>query len=97
MPPSPLLRTHVTGLGIRLELGTWSYGNGRTLQEAADDLVARLSSHALALRRGRLRFHSEMPLPDPALLDFLWELGEVADHPERVRAKVFGSEGPTRG
>ncbi len=92
----PLLRTHVTGLGIRLELGTWSYGNGRTLQEAADDLVARLATHAVALRGGGLRFHSEMPLPDPALLDFLWEIGEVAGDPDRVRARLFGDEDTTR-
>jgi hypothetical protein len=88
----PLLRTQVTGLGIRLELGTWCYGNGRTLPEAADDLVARLSSHATALRAGGMRFHSEMPMPDPALLDFLWELGDVAGKPEQVRARIFGDE-----
>lgn len=97
MDALPLLRTHLAGMGVRLELGSWSYGNGRTVEEAADDLVARLTIQARALRAGGFRLHPEVQPPDPAYLDFLWELGEVAGEPGRVRARVFGSGGPTRG
>ena len=75
--------------GIRLELGSWSYGNGRTVQEAADDLVARLIQQGTALRRNGLRFTSELPPPDRDLLDFLWEIGELAARGEDVRPVVF--------
>jgi hypothetical protein len=86
----PLLRTHPTGSGIRLELGSWSYGNGRTLQEAADDLVARLTVQARAIRAGRMRFTSELGLPDPDYMQFLWRLGELADRPDTIREEIFG-------
>jgi hypothetical protein len=86
----PLLRTHLTGSGIRLELGQWSYGNGRTLQEAADDLVARLTAQGRAIHAGRIRFGSELGVPDPAYLRFLWQLGELADRPETIREQIFG-------
>ncbi len=90
MDAIPLLRTRVAGMGIRLELGEWTYGNGRTLEEAADDLVARLTLHARAIRSGGMRFHPEGPLPDRAYLDFLWELGEPAIEQTRIRVVVFG-------
>jgi hypothetical protein len=89
MDAMPLLRTNITGAGIRLELGHWSYGNGRTLEEAADDLIVRLTAHALAVRAGGIRFHSEAPMLDRAYLDFLWELGELAGRGEDVRKHVF--------
>jgi hypothetical protein len=94
MDAIPLLRTRVTGTGIRLELGEWSYGNGLTLEEASADLVARLTQHAAALRRSGLRLHSEAPRSDPAYLDFLWELGDLAGGPDAVRALIFGGARP---
>jgi hypothetical protein len=95
MDAIPLLRTRITGAGIRLELGAWSYGNGRTLQDAADDLVARLTAHAKALRASGMRFHPEAPLADRAYLDFLWELGELNDGQDAIRALIFGGQQPT--
>jgi hypothetical protein len=91
MDAIPLLHTRIAGMGIRLELGGWTYGAGRTLEEAADDLVARLTAQAAAVRSGGMRFHSEGPLPDRAFLDFLWELGEPTLEPARVRAILFGA------
>lgn len=90
MAETPLLRTHVTPGGIRLELGTWSYGNGSSLESAADDLVRRLSAMALGLRSGAFRFTSETALPDREFLDFLWELSEMMDRPDDVRKRLFG-------
>jgi hypothetical protein len=89
MSANPLLRTRPVAGGIRLELGGWSYGNGRTVQEAADDLVARVIRQATALRRDGLRFTSELPPPDRDLLDFLWEVADLAARGEDVRSLVF--------
>ena len=86
----PLLRTTVTDAGIRLELGTWSYGNGATLETAADDLVRRLSTLAMTLRTSGFSFIPEAGMPDRDFVDFLWELSEVADTPEAVRHTLFG-------
>jgi hypothetical protein len=94
MDAIPLLRTRITGTGIRLELGEWSYGNGRTLEEASDDLVTRLTAHAAALRTSGLRAHAEAPRSDPAYLDFLWELGALPGGSDAIRALVFGGPRP---
>jgi hypothetical protein len=90
MTETPLLRTRITSSGIRLELGAWGYGNGQTVETAADDLVARLTSHATAFRSGGLRFHSEAPRPDRAFLDFLWELGELIGDSDAIRRRILG-------
>ena len=94
MEAVPLLRTRITGAGIRLELGQWSYGNGRTLQEAADDLVARVTAQALALRSNGMRIHAEAPMPDIGYLDFLWQVGGLPDGPASVRSLLFGGRPP---
>jgi hypothetical protein len=94
MAAIPLLRTRVTGTGIRLELGEWSYGNGRTLDEASADLVERLMALAAALRQSGLRIHSEAPRSDPAYFDFLWELGGLAGGSDAIRELVFGGPRP---
>ena len=89
-----LLRTRVVGSGILLELGGWAYGHGRTVEEAADDLVDRLRRHALAFRASGFRCSAEVPLPEQALLDFLWELGELATRGEDIRPRVFRGSDP---
>jgi hypothetical protein len=90
MVESPLLRTQVTGGGIRLELGTWSYGNGPDLATAADDLLERLAMLAVRIRRGEFSCARELGPPDNDYLEFLWQVGEIADQPDRLRALVFG-------
>ena len=86
----PLLRTSPTGSGVRLELGSWTYGNGRDVAAAADDLVARLAKLAHDLRERGLRLPPELGMPEREYLDFLWELGDVADDPDAVRRRLFG-------
>ena len=90
MSSIPLLRTTVTDAGIRLELGTWSYGNGATLETAADDLVRRLSDSRNDPSHQRVLIHSGSRHAGRDFVDFLWELSEVADTPEAVRHTLFG-------
>jgi len=90
MVQTPLLRTRPTGDGVRLELGRWSYGNGRDLATAADDLIDRLATLARGIRSGRYSIAPDLGVPEHDYLEFLWELGEVADKPEDIRRRVFG-------
>jgi hypothetical protein len=90
----PLLRTRLTGTGIRLELGSWAVGHGDTLEEAADDLTAGLRRLASALRTTGFRSHPETPRVDPAYLDLLWELGEMDARGQDIRASIFGPREP---
>ena len=90
MASMPLLRTTVTDAGIRLQLGTWSYGNGVSLEAAADDLVRRRPALATALRANGFKFIPEAGMPDREFVDFLWELSEVAEEPDAVRHTLFG-------
>jgi hypothetical protein len=89
-PWTPALDVHETRTGCRLSLAGLTYGNGRTLQEAADDLVSRLLGIVLALRTSGLSFASECGVPDRRLLDFIWELGEISACGEDIRERVFG-------
>jgi hypothetical protein len=85
---APALHVRETGQGCRLTLAGLAYGNGATLQEAADDLVARLLTMVLCLRSSGFR-----PAPgvrhDPGALAFLWELGEIAQRGEDIRDRLF--------
>jgi hypothetical protein len=87
---TPSLHLHETAGRCRLSLGGGAYGDGRTLQEAADDLVVRLLSVAMCLRRGGMTISSEAP-PDLHWLEFLWELGEIAARGGDIRERIFGS------
>jgi hypothetical protein len=77
----------VTGR-VRLLLGSMAYGEGATLQEAADDLVARVLVLVMAFRSSGIS--SEGPRPDLAMLDFLYELGEIAAADGDIRQRLFG-------
>jgi hypothetical protein len=75
--------------GCRLSLVGVTHGDGTTLQEAADDLVSRLLGIAMAFRSG-LRASSELGPPDRRLLEFVWELGELAAAGKDIRERIFG-------
>lgn len=87
----PLLTAQRVGEVVRLELGGWGYGHGATVEQAADDLVARLLTQAAALRAGELRYAAELGPPDHAQLEFLWEIGAMAERGEDVRSRVFAA------
>jgi hypothetical protein len=89
----PPLQLSDTATGCRLTLVGVSYGNGETLQDAADDLVARLLNVVIGMRTSGFHFASELGAPDRRVLDFLWELGELANRGSDIRERVFGRPG----
>jgi hypothetical protein len=74
---------------IRLQLGGLARGEGRSLQEAADDLVRRILALVMAIRVSGFTASCEVP-PDLEAIDFLYELGEIAAAGGDVRAQLFG-------
>jgi hypothetical protein len=86
----PPLTVHEVGGRCRLSLAGLAHGYGGTLQEAADDLVERVQRVVLSLRRSGPRFSRELGPPDRAVLDYLWQLGELADRGEDIRPLVLG-------
>jgi hypothetical protein len=87
---APELTVHETGNGCRLTLAGLTYGNGSTLQEAADDLITRLLTVVLCSRSSGFRIPPGLGPPDPQLLTYLWELGDLAAAGEDIRDRVFG-------
>jgi hypothetical protein len=86
------LHFHAAGGRCRLSLGGYTYGDGSTLQEAADDLVARLLMLAKSFRSGAgFVYSSEVPPLDVRWYEFLYELGEMAARGEDIRPRVFGA------
>ena len=74
--------------GCRLSLCGVAYGEGATLQDAADDLVARLLGISISLReRG---WSCAFGVPDLKQLTFVWELGAIAARGEDIRERLFG-------
>jgi hypothetical protein len=91
MQDQPPLEVHQVAGRVRLLLGALAYGEGATLQEAADDLVARVLVLVMAFRTSGIGpVSSEVPLPDLAMLEFLYELGEIAAADGDIRERLFG-------
>jgi hypothetical protein len=86
----PELRVHETGDGCRLTLVGVTYGDGATLTEAADDLIARLLTITYGVRHSGLRMPLSMGLVDRRLTDLLWELAEIVGRGGDIRDRVFG-------
>jgi hypothetical protein len=86
--PSLTLREH--GRHCRLRLAADAWGDGATLQEAADDLVARVLRQAKALRGNGWICGNELSPRDRRWLDFLYEVGEIAERGGDVRRLIVG-------
>ncbi len=86
---NPPLHVHETGSGCRLTLDGVASGHGATLQEAGDDLIARLLTLVMSIRSSGLRIPPELGPPDPRMLRFLWEIGEMATRGEDIRERIF--------
>jgi hypothetical protein len=90
-PWTPSLHLTEAGGRCRLWIGGCTYGDGVTLQEAADDLVHRVLLLAAQLRAAAtLRTSTDIPPPDPRLLALLDEVGQIAAHGGDVRERLFG-------
>ena len=87
---SPALRIREIEGGVRLGLDGFADVEGATLQEAADELVLYLLRVALALRAGGIGPFCSECHADIALLDFVWELGQVAASGADPRELLFG-------
>jgi hypothetical protein len=87
---TPRLELREAGGRCRLSLAGWAQGEGETLQEAADELVAGLQSMAVRLRGSGLSFPPTLSRPDPRELAFLSELGDIAARGGDIRQRVFG-------
>jgi hypothetical protein len=88
---TPRLRIHETSGSCRLWLESYAFGDGATLQEAADALVARLLGLALGFRApSGLRVAPELGPPDLRWFEFVYELGEIAAAGGDIRPRVFG-------
>ena len=74
---------------VRLRLGSLAHGDGATLQDAADDLVQRLLTYAMAFRANGMRPPLELGPPDLAAMDFLYQLGEIAAVGGDIRSRLF--------
>jgi hypothetical protein len=86
--PLPLTVQEAPGR-VRLCLGTLAHGDGLTLQDAADDLVQRLLTYVMAFRASGFRPSLELPPPDLAAMDFLYQLGEIAAAGDDIRGRLF--------
>jgi hypothetical protein len=86
----PELTLSEVGGRCRLVLGGVIHGDGDSLQEAGDALVARAAHVALGLRSG-----GGVVFKLPAkheLLDFLNRVGDAAARGDDIRGLVLGSE-----
>jgi hypothetical protein len=86
--PPLVVREH--GGRCRLWLGGEAWGDGATLQQAADDLIARVLRHALALRSAGFAATRDVATSDRNWLGFLYEVSEIAARGGDVRGRVFG-------
>ena len=84
----PRLTLHERNGRCRLALCGLAHGEGLTLQEAADDLVASLEAIALAVRHGRLPFSTELP-PDGDVIAFLDDVACLAGERDALRSYVL--------
>jgi hypothetical protein len=86
----PELRVSEVGGRCRLVLGGVIHGDGDSLQEAGDALVARAAHVGLGLRSERATL---LTLPaNRELLDLLYRIGDPAARGDDVRDVVLGTE-----
>jgi hypothetical protein len=73
----------------RLALAGLTYGDGTTLQQAADELVARVVRMAIAVRQGDLAFSSAVRAPEPHVMTFLQDLAGRAVDADQIRQHIL--------
>jgi hypothetical protein len=96
-PWTPPLRLSESDGRCRLTLVGVTSGHGLTLQEAADDLVARILDLVAAVRGTGFRAPSELGPPDLRLYSFLHELSEIGARGDDIRPRLFGGSSGSVG
>jgi hypothetical protein len=86
---TPELQLQAKSDHCQLHLVGVTYGNGATMQDASNDLLARLFDLATTVRSGQYRPTSEFGVPDLRAMDFLWEIGELAARGGDIRQRVL--------
>jgi hypothetical protein len=88
---------HVSEIGgrVRLSLGEFGYADGATLQSCGRACAPPARDRDGFRTSGFGRMYSECR-PDPALLEFIWELGDIAARGGDIRERLFGGEGARR-
>jgi hypothetical protein len=89
---APQLRVSEIGGRLRLTLAGLADAEGASLQEAGDELVRRVLLIAMAFRSSGIGPISSECVPDPALLSFVFELGDLAASGGDIRPRLFGGE-----
>jgi hypothetical protein len=84
----PALTITERGTRVRLSLGGLTYGEGSSLQDAADELIRRVLELAIAFTANGCSTSRELPA-DLEAMGFLHELAEIAAAGGDVRARVF--------
>ena len=91
---TPTLRVAEIGDRVRLGIDGLVCADGPTLQDAADELVAKILAVVMALQANGLGgYGSESCRPDMEVVKFLWELGEIAAAGGDIRERLFGPTG----
>ena len=86
---SPGLSLRESAGRCHLTLAGLTYGVGFSLQEAADDLIARLVGIALGARSSGFQHTTELGPTDRNLVEFISELGDIAARGDDIRPRVF--------
>jgi len=87
----PRLWVEEIGDSVRLGIDGLVSADGPTLQDAADELVARILAVVMVFRsEGLGRISSESCRPDMEAVKFIWELGEFAAAGGDIRERLFG-------
>jgi hypothetical protein len=87
---TPSLRISECDGRVRLGLDGFGDVEGDSLQEAADALVAYVLRVAMAFRSGGVGPLYSESSPDPAVLEFIWRIGELVKDGGDPRHLLFG-------
>jgi hypothetical protein len=86
---TPALSVRDHGGRCRLVLAGLAFGDGSTLQDAVDDLVARLQNLLFCVRANGLPQAPDLGPLDPRTVEFVWELSQQVHSRRELRARLF--------
>jgi hypothetical protein len=87
----PSLHVLETRGRVRITMPGITHGSGQTLRDAADELVRKVLVMAMAVRSDGIASAGPELRLDPAIHEFIWELGGIAARGHDIRDRLFGS------